>query len=117
MKRRTRHGKAILAASLWLAALTIPASAGHSNCGFTVAMEQMLRMRFGETVVAEIVEENPDKPGVMVQFRLWVNEETGSWSFTGSADDGYSCIFQSGTAAERRGRTLEDFLYPSSYGA
>ena len=93
----------VLGALIALAAL--PALA--ASCKPSLEAIGLLSGRYGENVIESrtfALSETPDFP---VQWDIWHNPQTGSWSFTGTAG-GITCLFNDGQRYQ--GETINDLL-------
>ena len=101
----------LLATAALAVSLAVPAVAQQS-CGPRAVVETTLTARYGESVIEERFAEHPAKPGVMITFQIWRNVQTGTWTFTGYADDGGMCAYAFGKRFS--GQKLDDFLNPGT---
>lgn len=77
-----------------------------ANCGPSLRVVATLSQAYGETAIETELAVAPGS-AVEVQYSIWLNEQTGTWSFTGTRN-GITCLFASGK--EYGGQTLADFL-------
>ena len=91
-----------------LAALALAApAAAQAICGRTAIVEAGTALQFGEALVESVSRTLPDS-GLEVEFGLWVNAATGSWTLTGTAG-GRSCVLAGGLDGYA-GQSIEDLL-------
>lgn len=64
-----------------------------SNCNTYTIAQQMLSIEYGEHVAWEgVVSDN------MVIIQLWINPETGTWTYLVVSPDGNACVVADGMA-------------------
>lgn len=85
-------------------ALATPALA--QRCAPSTVVIQTLGEKYGEVVVDTVVRVADD--GLPVEWIMWVNPETGSWSLTGTRG-GITCLFKAGRSGYA-GQMVADFL-------
>lgn len=85
---------------------TSAAAQTDPRCAYTAVAEYAITGRYGETVADS--ETRPGDDGADILWRVWVNEDTGSWTLTGSRG-AVTCIF-AGAMRGYAGQTVADFL-------
>lgn len=88
-------------------ALTTPAAAQQIPCAPTPIVIMTLMAHHGEKVVDEERLPSSLDPSVIITWQVWANEETGSWSLTGSNVE-VMCLRLSGQ--NYQGQTVRDLL-------
>lgn len=63
--------------------------------------------KHGQTVIESREGPLPDNPDFVVQWSLWLNEDSGVWAVTATAN-GITCLFAAG--GNYSGKTLDDLL-------
>ncbi|MGB0854611.1 MAG: hypothetical protein ACPGSI_15055 [Pikeienuella sp.] len=87
-------------------AVLLACGPAFANCGPSLKVLGTLSGKWRETVMETRTLTQPDT-GLEVQWHIWANEETGTWSLTGT-HDGITCLFASGRGYA--GQTIADFL-------
>lgn len=95
-----------LIAATALAGLLASPLAAETQCAPPPVAVQFLVGTYGQKVV-ETVEAPAPGSDLMVVWQMWVNAETETWTFTGTAN-GRTCLFRSG--GWYRGHKVADFL-------
>lgn len=86
--------KAILAAAALAVLSAFPAIA-QSQCAPTASIEASLSERYGEAAIFFGLSGDGS-----TLLRVWLNEEEGGWTVTGSGADGITCIYTVGVGGE-----------------
>lgn len=90
----------LIAATALLVALALPVAAQQTKCGSLVGVSQVLSVRFGESVIAQVEVDHPKKPGEKIIIEIWANAARTSWTLTGTVPvDGVMCIIDAGRGA------------------
>lgn len=96
-----------LIATALAALLAIPAHAQQRNCAPSLVVIAALEKKYGETNIEEMEAAQPGSETV-IQWHMWLNEETGSWTLTGTLN-GVTCMF-AGAPGGYDGETIADFI-------
>ena len=85
--------KSMSCAILLLAGLSLPAEAAGTHCSTKQAVEDFLRVKFGEIAFAS---------GVSFKnaVKFYGNPKSGSWSMVVNRPDGTACIIATGDSLE-----------------
>ena len=85
--------------------LALAAPALAQQCGTEASVKGGLTYKYGETVIEE--ETRQAENGSVIQWQIWLNDETGSWSLTGTLNDS-TCLMAAGE--DYQGQVISDFL-------
>lgn len=103
--------KKVLVAAALAAFFVSPVHAQDNRCGPSARVSEMLSLKYGEEVIETIRKPNKYDTDQLIQYDLWLNDETGTWTGTATFENGMTCIGPSGQ--ELNGRTISDFLEPA----
>lgn len=89
-------------------ALAVLLCCGYASakCGPSPQVALNLTLKYGEQRI-EAQTAIPPGGNVAAEWGIWVNPQTGTWSFTGTRN-GITCLFAAGN--EYNGQSLADFL-------
>lgn len=84
-----------LITSAALAVLSALPALAQSQCAPTASIEASLSEQYGEAAIFFGLSGDGS-----TLLRVWLNEEEGGWTVTGSGADGITCIYSAGVGGE-----------------